>query len=427
MTIRSEINSLKKVIIHSPGIEHHFTLPENTFEWTENENGKMIHNPDYLLFDDLISPTKMKGEHSQLVDILKTFTGHKNTIQFRDLLTDVLDTDNSKDEILEECIKLDLDLYGHRYSLDKRKLLSLNSHQFLNIILSGRWENGQIDSVLKWPLPNLIFTRDIAAMLGNTLLLTWAKRNVRKREMLLTKFLVKHHPLFENTNVFDFHKHHPDLSIEGGDLIIFDHKTLFIGLSERNSKDAIEAILPLCYNEGFQKIIIVDLPKTRTIMHLDTVFSRISETDILVYPPLFHEKEVKGRPISFYYLEKDQTIFNAIPAHHSLEDCLNYLGYEMNPVYCGGNEAIFQEREQWSDGANAFTIEPGKIISYARNHETLKELENIGFKSIDAMKFFTEKEQWINYEGKLTITIDSAELPRGRGGPRCLTLPLDRV
>ena len=161
MTSRSEINPLKKVIIHSPGIEHHFTLPENTFEWTENKNGKMIHNPDYLLFDDLISPSQMKDEHSQLVDILNTFTGYNNTIQCRDLLTDVLETDNNKAKILEECIKLDLDLYGHRYSLDKRKLLNLNSNQFLNIILSGRWENSQIDSVLKWPLPNLIFFIEI--------------------------------------------------------------------------------------------------------------------------------------------------------------------------------------------------------------------------------------------------------------------------
>ena len=98
----------------------------------------------------------------------------------------------------------------------------------------------------------------------------------------------------------------------------------------------------------------------------------------------------------------------------------------MNPVNCGGNEPIFQEREQWSDGANAFTLKPGKIISYSRNYETLKELENNEYKSIDYMKFFSEKEKWLNYEGKLTITIDSAELPRGRGGPRCLTLPLDR-
>jgi len=426
LPIYSEINPLKKVIIHSPGIEHHFTLPENTFEWIKDENGKMINNPDYLLFDDLISPEEMKGEHSQLMNILKTFTGNKNTIQFWDLLTESVDTFDNKSEILEECLKLDYDLYGNNFPIDKSKLLSLNSHQFLHVLLSGRLKNDQITPVLKWPLPNLIFTRDIAAMVGSTLLLTWAKRNVRKREMLLTKYLVQKHPLFKDINTFDFHKYHPDLSIEGGDIIVFDYETLFIGLGERNSKNAIEAILPLCYEEGFNKIIIVDLPKTRTIMHLDTIFSRISEKDILVYPPLFHQKEIKGQPISFYYLEKGQSILEATPVHHSLEDCLKELGHEMNPVHCGGNEPIFQEREQWSDGANAFTLRPGKIISYSRNYETLKELENNGYKSVDYMKFFSEKEKWLNYEGKLTVTIDSAELPRGRGGPRCLTLPLDR-
>ncbi|MDP6685277.1 MAG: arginine deiminase family protein [Candidatus Marinimicrobia bacterium] len=425
--IRSEINPLKKVIIHSPGIEHHYTLPENTFEWTKDKNGKMIHNPDYLLFDDLISPSQMNDEHSQLVTVLKSYTGDNHTIQFCDLLMDVVDNNAAKSELLDQCLFLDSELYKTDISMDKNMLLDLDSPQFLNVILSGRWKNDHIQPVLKWPLPNLIFTRDIAVMIGNTVLLTWAKRNVRKREMLLTKFIFQHHPLLKNIPKFDFHKFHPNLSIEGGDIIIFDDSTLFIGLSERNSKEAIDSILPLCYEKGFDQIIVVDLPKTRTIMHLDTIFSRISETDILVYPPLFHQKVIKGQPISFYYLEKNQSIFDGIPEHHSLEHCLKYLGFNMNPVYCGGNEPIFQEREQWSDGANAFTLEPGKIISYARNHETLKELEKSGYKSVDAVKFCTDKNRWLSYKGKLTITIDSAELPRGRGGPRCLTLPMDRA
>ena len=426
MTIRSEINPLNKVIIHSPGNEHHFTLPENTFEWTEDEDGKMIHNPDYLLFDDLISPNKMKDEHCQLVDILRAFTGDKNTFQFRNLLTETIQSEDNKVELLEECIKQDRDLYGELFSFDKHQIIELDPSQFTDVILSGRLKNDHIHSILKWPLPNLIFTRDIAAMIGNTLLLTWAKRNVRKREMLLTQFLTTHHPLFEGISTFNFHQKNPDLSIEGGDIIIFDKDTVFMGLGERNSKDAIDAILPICFVEGFSHVIVVDLPKIRTIMHLDTIFSRISDSDILVYPPLFRQNEMKGQPILFYHIENSQSIYDVNPTHQSLENCLKDLGHDVNPVFCGGDEPIYQEREQWSDGANAFTLEPGKIISYARNHETLKKLEENNFSVIDANQFFMESETWLNFEGKLAISIDSAELPRGRGGPRCLTLPLDR-
>ena len=427
MTILSEINLLKKIIIHSPGIEHQFTLPENTFEWTKDKNGKMINNPDYLLFDDLISPSQMKQEHSQLVNILKSFTGKHNTIQIRDLFSDVLTTKDKKAELLENCIKLDFDLYGYKCIDETSRLLDLSSDKFLNVILSGRWKRKKIETVLKWPLPNLIFTRDIAAMIGNTLLLTWAKRNVRKREMLLINYLAQNHPLFKNVKMYDFHKYHPNLSIEGGDIIIFDSKTLFIGISERNSKESINTILPLCFDQGFNKVIAVDLPKTRTMMHLDTVFSRISKEDILVYPPLYNNREVKEKPIWFYYIENGQSIFNVKPIQHSLSESLNYIGYKMNPIYCGGAEPIFQEREQWSDGANAFTVAPGKIILYKRNNKTLNELEKNGYKPVTANSFLYDKNKWLNYKGKITITIDSAELPRGRGGPRCLTLPLERT
>ena len=426
MTIRSEINPLKKVIVHTPGVEHQYTLPENTFEWTKDRDGKMIHNPDYLLFDDLISPSLMKDEHSQLVSILKTFTGDKNTLQFCDLLLDVLNNDSARSDLLEQCLALDNELYKCDLSFDKQMILDLDPFQFLNVLLSGRMNKNGVYHYLKWPLPNLIFTRDIAVMLGNTLLLTWGKRNVRKREMLLTSFLAHHQSLFEPIALFDFHKLHPDLSIEGGDIILFDESTLFIGLSERNSKESIDGILPLCYEEGFNQIIVVDLPKTRAIMHLDTIFSRISEEDILVYPPLYHKKEIKGQTVSFYYIEKNQSIFDVNPVNHSLENCLKKIGYNLNPIYCGGKEPISQEREQWSDGANAFALESGKIISYARNQETLKELEKFDYKSIDAVTYCREKDHWLNYDGNLNITIDSAELPRGRGGPRCLTMPLDR-
>jgi len=427
LNIRSEISHLNKVVIHNPGIEHHYTLPENTYEWIENTRGGMVHNPDYLLFDDLISPSRMAGEHIQLADILSAFTGKSDTLHFVELLQNVVQEQSQREELLESCLSLDEEIYGERQKGNFEKLMDLDLSSFVDVILSGRYLNDSIQTVFKWPLPNLIFTRDIAAMIGEKLLLTWGKREARKREMLLTKFIADNHPVFSNVSTYDFHNLHPGLSIEGGDVIIFDKQTIFIGKSERNSKEAIDAILPICFDEGFNKVIVVDLPKLRSIMHLDTIFSRISENEVLVYPPLFHQKEMKGYPISTYFIEKGQSIFDVKPNNESLSDCLKKCGFDMTPIYCGGNESIFQEREQWSDGANAFTLEPGKIISYSRNVETINELEKAGYEIVTETHFSLDTEKYIKLDSKMVITIDSAELPRGRGGPRCLTLPLDRV
>lgn len=426
MIIRSEIAPLQQVIIHQPGDEHTFTLPENTYEWMKDHEGKMVDNPDYLLFDDLISPRRIVNEHSELAKILQSFTGKTKTYQFKDLLSAIITDQHVKEEILLACSKLDQDIYGFTTQVERDLLLELEPVQLANVLISGRLKGKSIQHVFKWPLPNLIFTRDIGAMIGRTFLTAWAMRKARKREMLLMQFIADHHPLFAKTRKFHFHTHFPELALEGGDIIIFDDKTIFFGLGERNSKDAIEGILPLCFQEQFERVIVVDLPKLRSLMHLDTSMSKISANEILVYPPLFNQQEMKGHPISFYKIEKGKSLFDVQPVIESLDHCLKSLGYDFIPIYCGGNEPIYQEREQWTDGANAFTLQPGKIISYSRNRETLAELTKSGYEIVTEKKIIAEPDNYIQKNNKLVITISSAEMPRGRGGPRCLTLPLSR-
>ena len=129
--------------------------------------------------------------------------------------------------------------------------------------------------------------------------------------------IAKYHSLFSTYTQFNFHELCPDLFLEGGDCIVLDDQTLLIGLSERNSKESIESILPLTFGEGFQRVIIVDLPKTRSMMHLDTLFSRISHDEIIVFPPLYNDKEINGHIIQTYCVESGRSIFDVSPVEQS--------------------------------------------------------------------------------------------------------------
>ena len=426
MAVRSEIDFIRQVVIHSPGTEHNFTLPKNTREWVGDENGKLIQNPDYLLFDDIISPGRMSDEHSELEQVLLAFTGSGKTYQFLNLLLDTINTPEQKEELFSSCCQLDKKLYGTDNFVDTNYILDMEVTDFAATLLSGRITTPEISNVFKWPLPNLIFTRDIAVALNKAFILTWGKWPARQREMLLMSHIAKNHPLFSDYTQFNFHELCPDLFLEGGDCIVLDDETLLIGLSERNSKESIEAILPLTFGEGFKRVLVVDLPKTRSMMHLDTLFSRINNDEIIVFPPLYNDKEINGHTIQTYYIETGKSIFDINPIQQSLSNCFKEYGYNFQAIHCGGDEPVHQEREQWSDGANAFTLAPGKIISYSRNHETSHALQEAGYEKITAEDFIMDSKKYIVDDGKILVTISSSELPRGRGGPRCLTMPLDR-
>ena len=411
--IKSEIGPLRFVVTHKPGYEHHFITPSHLIEKIEKDN-KIADNPDYLLFDDIIQIKKAQDEHNQLYKILHHFTDG-NSYEFTDMLEYLLDDKTIRRNLIKDCANFEIKKYDNK--IDQNELFNIESNSLVKVLLSGYLNEKKVFS---YPIPNLIFTRDIAVCIGNTILITWSKKDVRKRENILSKFVFSNFKAFKNMKIYNFHEEHPNLSVEGGDILIFDQKRICIGVSERTPIDSIKKLTKLFFNEGFETIYAIDLPKKRALMHLDTIFTRISINEVLIFPPMIDNK-ISNKT----YIYKNNS--KPIISQDNLVDILKKDGLELTAINCGGNSDIMQEREQWTDGANSFALDSGKIISYECNEYTLKELNKSGYDIIPSQDYLKDYKNFNNSNKKFVITLKCSELIRGRGGPRCLTMPIFRI
>jgi len=375
--IKSEIETISSVIVEKPGVNHDKMHPDHIKEYLEN--GKQ--NPKYLLFDDLIDTNLAIKEHNEFTNVIKQISGFEGCIYLDDLINDINE--------------------------------QLPLHLLPSTQKGARWISSP-------PLPNLIFTRDIAITIGEKIISTWASKKVRNEENSLMKEILNTHELFSNTEIIHFNEIAPGISLEGGDVTVFNEDLIIIGLGERTSRDSIKALEPIIFNEGFNRIYAIELPKKRSMMHIDTVFTRISEEDVLYFSPLFDIQKP-----NIYNISSGKSIDNVKPTQINLIDLLNQDGYKTNGIKCGGDNQLNQYREQWTDGANAFCLKPGMAIGYKRNIHTIEELRKNNYKILSSSEFISSFDN-IKKNEKIFITLNSTELCRGRGGPRCLTLPLSR-
>ncbi len=398
VNVKSEIMPLKKVLLHRPGDEL-LNLTPNTLE--------------ELLFDDIPFLKVAQEEHDAFAKILRD--EGVEVVYLEDLMAEVLDTyPELREKFLKQWIfeagirteryqKIIYDYINDNYPTNKEMVLKTMAGINLQELHTDK-SNSLVDLVsdssklVCAPMPNLYFTRDPFAMIGNGVSINRMYSQTRNRETIYGDYIFNYHPDFQGTPEY----YHRDMTfhIEGGDILNINEHVLAIGISQRTEPDAIDAIAHNIFNDETSKvhtILAFNIPVSRAFMHLDTVFTQIDRDKFTIHPGIMG-------PLTVFEITPDGKGGTKIrERNEDLESVLSeYVGEKVTLIPCGGGDRIAAEREQWNDGSNTLCVRPGTVVVYQRNNVTNDILYKAGINVLE---------------------MPSAELSRGRGGPRCMSMP----
>ena len=405
--VPSEIGQLKKVCLHRPG-EELLNLPPFELE--------------RLLFDDVPFLEVAQEEHDTFAQILRD--QGVEVLYLEKLVAEVFDLNpDARQEFLDQYIA-EAGIKGQEMPrVVREKLDSIKDNlEFVQKTMAGLTKaeiemplvsSTTLDSLVNTesesdliidPMPNLYFTRDPFAVVGNGVCLNRMYSVTRNRETLYGKYIFKYHPDYKDVSLY--FRRDAAYHTEGGDVLNINEHTLAVGISQRTQAAAIDVMAQNIFwkTEGceIEKIFAFDIPASRAFMHLDTVFTQIDVDKFTIHPAIMGTLRV-------YEMTKGATEGEVDIKEHtdSLEKILEYAtgvdGIKLIP--CGGGDPIAAAREQWNDGSNTLCVEPGTICVYQRNNVTNEVLYK---------------------EGLNLLVVPSAELSRGRGGPRCMSMPFQR-
>ncbi len=395
----SEIGKLNKVLLHRPGEELESLTP-GTLE--------------SLLFDDIPYLKVAQEEHDRFAEVLRE--NGVEVVYYVDEVAKAIADPVRQIQLVNDFLNISkIHAKGLRASMTSL-LLDMPPKQMVTKLIAGikrcevatKQPTSLMDLVdddypfVSDPMPNLYFTRDPGACVGEGINIHRMHTPARKRESLLLKYMFLYDRDFAAPDNKMWYDLSDSYSIEGGDVLVLSKDIVAVGLSQRTTVSGAETFARnLLQNSGFKKVLAFDIPETRAFMHLDTVFTMVDHDKFTIHP------EIEG-PLSVYEMTLDEhgeLRFSALK-----EELKDILALELklpavDLIRCGGGDLMAAQREQWNDGSNTLCIAPGRVITYERNYVTNELLAKHGLD---------------------VLTVPSAELSRGRGGPRCMSCPVNR-
>lgn len=400
LNIRSEIGKLKTILLHRPGRELEQLIPKYL---------------DEMLFEDIPYLNQMQEEHDTFAQTLRN--SGAEVLYFEDLLSDILKDDNIKQQLINE-VADNLGLTDEGLRSDIISLLAERSAEKLAAtLLAGLAKADVKQSGLKKrlsfyikddypfyldPLPNLYFARDYGTVIGDRLSVNSMKAKARQRESMLLQYIAKNHSLLKDGGKPLWHSYNEPESIEGGDILILSDTAVIIGCSARTSAEGIEnlAVRLFAEDELIREVIVIQIPFVRAYMHLDTVFTMVDRDKFTIFPGITDM-------VHIFRITPEKNGSIKISAQNDLMKTLSRtLGLPcVQLIETGGGDAITAQREQWNDSTNTLALAPGTVVTYRRNIVSNRILREHGIEVVE---------------------IPGSELVRGRGGPRCMSMPLRR-